>query len=149
FGFSTKSGVYLITSVVDGLSDSPIVFTGKVYRNMGDGDMLPLGHPSEPTAVFNVYYRNKPLPDVLSFAVLVLRSNADLREIGTVMSKVRDDAHFKTLSTTVQSVVAAANPAYGVIWQVTQDVISLFAGYLGSKPDDQLGYYQANFTNLF
>ena len=148
-GLGKASGVYVISSVVDGLGDSPVTFSGKPYRDVNNGDLLPLAAANDPTAVFNVYLREAPIPRILSFALLVLRSNADLREIGTAISKLQSDDRYKTLANLVTTTVALANPAYSVVWQAANDATGLLAEYLGSKPDDQLGYYQANYTNLF
>lgn len=143
------TGVYLIMTVVDGMSDQPIVFQGKTYQGVENGDMLPLGPGHEAGAVFNVYLREGELPRVLSFSLLVLRSNQELRDLGNIFTKLQSDDRYKDLSKIVTAAVTGANPILGTVWQASEAIIGLVGEYLKAKPDDQLGYYQANFTNAF
>lgn len=145
------SGVYLITSVVDGIGTDPITFQGKTYRDIKNGDMLPLGPGAgdDPTAVFNIYQREGEMPRLTSFSLLVFRSNEDIRQLATIFSQVRADDRYKNLSAIVKTAVSAANPAFGTVWQAADEIVGLVADYLKAKPDDQLCYYQANYTNAF
>lgn len=145
----SATGVYLISTVVDGTSSEPIVFAGKSYKDISNGDLLPLGPNNDPTAIFNVYLREDQLPRALSFSLVVLRSNEDIRQIATIFDKVRGDDRYKDLSGIVKTAVSAANPVLGTVWQAAEEVVGLVGEYLKSKPDDQLGYYQANYTNAF
>src|SRR4029453_10038043 len=72
---ASSNGVIVVSSVVDGLGPDPITFQGKPYLGIKDGDLLPLGPANDPTAVFNVYYREGQLPRTLAFSLLVIRSN--------------------------------------------------------------------------
>jgi hypothetical protein len=144
-----SGGVYLVSSVADGLGSDPIHFEGKTYRGIKDGDLLPLGPANEPNDVFNVYLREGQLPRTLSFCLLVVRSNQDLRETATAITAVLADSRYKTLADSITAAVSAAAPAYGIVAQAAQAAIGLIAEYLKVKPDDQLGYYQANYTNRF
>lgn len=143
------TGAYLISTVVDGNSSEPVVFQGKTYRGVQNGDMLPLGPTPDPTAVFNVFLREGEMPRLLSFGLLVLRSNEDLREIGRLFDEVLDDERYMALSTTITGALTGANPVFGTIWQASERVVGLVAEHLKAKPDDQLAYYQAHFTNAF
>jgi hypothetical protein len=145
----SSGGVYLISSVVDGIGPDPITFQGKTYQDIRDGDLLPLGPTEDPSAVFNVYLREGELPRALSFCLLVVRSNQDLRDLGTTLSQVMADEHYSKLVDIATTAVTGIAPAYGVLAQAAQESIALIAGYLKVKPDDQLGYYQANYTNRF
>jgi hypothetical protein len=148
-GRPAAGGVYLISSVVDGVGDQPIAFQGKVYQGIQDGDLLPLGRAAERDAVFTVYLREREMPRLLSFSLLVLKSNAGLRELGRVLTQTTRDERFSKLSELVTAAAGAANPAFGVVWQAADEAIGLVGSYLEAKQDDQLGYYQANYTNLF
>jgi hypothetical protein len=145
----SSNGVIVVSSVVDGLGTDPITFQGKPYLGIKDGDLLPLGPANDPDAVFNVYYREGELPRTLAFSLLVIRSNQGLRDIGGVISEAMADDRYKELSNLVTTAVTAAVPVYGTVLQVAQQSIGLIASYLKAKPDDQLGYYQANYTNRF
>src|SRR5262249_41584443 len=79
----SSGGVYVVSSVVDGIAPEPITFQGKTYQGIRDGDLLPLGPAHEPGAVFNVYLRQGDMPQALSFCLLVVRSDEDLRNTGT------------------------------------------------------------------
>jgi hypothetical protein len=145
----SATSVYLITTVVDGAGAEPIAFQGKTYRGINNGAMLPLGPDHERTAVFNVYLREDELPRLLSFSLIVLRSNEDIRELATVFSQIRADERYKSLSNIITTAVSAANLAFGTVWQAAEELVGLVGDYLKAKPDDQLGYYQANYTNAF
>jgi hypothetical protein len=145
----SSGGVYVVSSVVDGLGPEPITFQGKTYQGIQEGDLLPLGPAHEPSAVFTVYLREGQLPRALSFCLLVVRSNQDLRDIGTTITQVMEDDRYTRLAGIATTAVSGVNPAYGVIAQAAQESVALIAGYLQVKPDDQLGYYQANYTNKF
>jgi hypothetical protein len=146
---ASSSGVIVVSSVVDGLGSDPITFQGKPYLGIKDGDMLPLGPANDPSAVFTVYYREGQLPRTLAFSLLVVRSNQGLRDIGGAISGAMTDDRYKELSGIVTTAVSAAVPAYGTVLNVAEQSIGLIASYLKTKPDDQLGYYQANYTNRF
>jgi hypothetical protein len=146
---SSSNGVIVVSSVVDGLGTEPITFQGKPYLGIKDGDLLPLGPANDPSAVFTVYYREGQLPRTLAFSLLVIRSNRGLRDIGSAISGAMADDRYKELSGIVTTAVSAAVPAYGLVLQVAEQSIGLIASYLKVKPDDQLGYYQANYTNRF
>ena len=79
----------------------------------------------------------------------MIRSNQGLRDIGAAISGAMADDRYKELSGIVTTAVTAAVPVYGTVLQVAQESIGLIAGYLKAKPDDQLGYYQVNYTNRF
>jgi hypothetical protein len=81
--------------------------------------------------------------------LLVIRSNQGFREIGSAISGAMADDRYKELSGIVTTAVSAAVPVYGTLLQVGQESIGLIASYLKAKPDDQLGYYQVNYTNRF
>lgn len=140
-------GVYVVTNVVDGASSEPITFHGSAYRNIHNGDLLPIGPQQD--AVFTVYHKTRPMPEVLSFNLLVLRSNADLREIGQALTHIREDKTYQQLTAAVSTAVTAVNPAYKVAFAAAQEAFALLGQYLQAKPDDQLGYLQANYTNIF
>jgi hypothetical protein len=146
---ASSNGVIVVSSVVDGLGTNPITFQGKPYLGIRDGDLLPLGPANDPTAVFTVYYREGQLPRTLAFSLLVIRSNEGLREIGSAISGAMADDRYKELAGVVTTAVTAAVPVYGTLLQVAQESIGLIASYLKAKPDDQLGYYQVNYTNRF
>jgi hypothetical protein len=146
---ASSNGVILVSSVVDGLGSEPITFQGKPYLGIKDGDMLPLGPANDPSAVFTVYYREGQLPRTLVFSLLVIRSNQGLRDIGAAISGAMADDRYKELSGILNTAVSTAVPAYGVVLQVAEQSIGLITSYLKTKPDDQLGYYQANYTNRF
>ena len=146
---ASSNGVIVVSSVVDGLGTEPITFQGKPYLGIKDGDMLPLGPANDPSAVFTVYYREGQLPRTLAFSLLVVRSNQGLRDIGGAISGAMADDRYKELSGIVTTAVSAAVPVYGTLLQVAQESIGLIANYLKAKPDDQLGYYQVNYTNRF
>jgi hypothetical protein len=145
----SSGGVYVVSSVVDGLSPEPITFQGKTYQGIREGDLLPLGPAHEPAAVFTVYLREGQLPRALSFCLLVVRSNQDLRDIGTTISQVMADERYTTLADITSAAVTGINPAFGTIARAAQESVGLIAGYLKVKPDDQLAYYQANYPNRF
>jgi hypothetical protein len=146
---SSSNGVIVVSSVVDGLGTEPITFQGKPYLGIRDGDLLPLGPANDPAAVMTVYYREGQLPRTLAFSLLVIRSNQGLRDIGSAITGAMADDRYKQLSGLVTSAVTAAVPVYGTVLQVAEQSIGLIASYLKAKPDDQLGYYQANYTNRF
>jgi hypothetical protein len=146
---ASSNGVIVVSSVVDGLGNEPITFQGKPYFGIKDGDLLPLGPAKDPKAVLTVYYREGQLPRTLAFSLLVLRSNQGLRDIGGAISGAMADDRYKALSDIVTTAVTAAVPVYGTLLQVAQESIGLIASYLNAKPDDQLGYYQVNYTNRF
>ena len=148
-GIGAATGVYLITTVIDGTSDQPIVFQGKTYHGIVNGDMLPLGPGHERGSVFNVYLREGEMPRLLTFSLVVFRSNEGIREVASVFDQVVADDRYGQLSTIVQTAATAVNPVFGTVWQAADAVVGLVAEYLMAKPDDQLGYYQANFTNAF
>jgi hypothetical protein len=146
---SPSGGVYVISSAVDGLGSEPITFQGKTYQDIKDGDLLPLGPANDPAGVFTVYLREGHLPRALSFCLLVVRSNQGLRDTGSAISEAMADDRYQRLAEIVTAAVAGASPAYGTLVRAAQETIDLIAGYLRVKPDDQLGYYQANYTNRF
>ena len=144
------TGAYVISSVVDGTSAQPISFKGDTYQNIQNGQMLPLGQEGDAAGMYNVYlHQGQPMPSVLSFSLLVLRSNSSLRQLGDVIKQVQGDDRFKSLADLVKTTLTATTPVYAVVWQAAQEVLGLFGSYLQTKPDDQLGYYQANYTDLF
>jgi hypothetical protein len=143
------TGVYLITTVIDGTDQEPISFQGKTYENITNGDVLPLGPAHEPDSVFNVYLREGNMPRFLSFSVVVFRSNQAMRDLAKVIVDLRADERYETLSGIVKTAATAANPVFGIAWQAAEAIVGLVAQYLNAKPDDQLGYYQANYTNAF
>ena len=148
-GIGKASGVYVISSVADGLGTAPLAFTGRPYRGINNGEMLPIGQETDPGGVFNVYLREAPIPRSLALAILVLRSNADLRDIGAAIGTLQADARYKAIAGSVQAAITAANPIYGLVTEAAQQGVELLAGLLGGKQDDQLGYYAATYTNLF
>jgi hypothetical protein len=148
-GLGQPKGVYLVSSVVDGTRDQPFTLDGRVYDDIGNNDMLPIGVGVNRDAPFTVYLHEGELPRLLCFSLLVVRSNENLREFGDVTKEVTDDSRFKSLSSIVTTAVSAASPAFGVVWQAANEVIGLVGTYLKSKPDEQLGYYEARYTNRF
>jgi hypothetical protein len=79
----------------------------------------------------------------------VLRSNADMRELGSVISQIEGDDTFKKLNDVLLTALTATQPAFGVVAQVAVEAMGLLGTYLQSKKDDQLGYLQHTYTNLF
>ncbi len=144
-----SSAVYVIATVVDGISNQPITFHGQTYRGIEEGQLLPLGPTDDPTAALTVYLREGTLPRALSFCLLVVRSNQALRDLGSLTTTLMADDRYTKLATLATAAATAANPAFGTILTVAQETIGLAAEYLKVKPDDQLGYYQVNFTNRF
>jgi hypothetical protein len=145
-GLGPATGVYVVTNVVDGAGDKPINFSGNTYRDVRNGDLLPIGPPND---LLTVYFKKAPLPDILSVNVLVLRSNADMRELGSVISQIEGDDTFKKLNDVLLTALTATQPAFGVVAQVAVEAMGLLGTYLQSKKDDQLGYLQHTYTNLF
>jgi hypothetical protein len=146
-GLSAPKGAYLVTSVVDGISGDPITFQGRVYEGMRNGDVLPLG--PERDAPLTVYLRENELPRIIGVSITVFRSNQNLRDAGELIGVVKNDEAFSTLSDLISKAASAAVPAYGLIWQAATEVIGIVGRVLRASPDEQLGYYEARFTNRF
>lgn len=143
------TGVYLITTVVDGLGNEPIVFEGKTYRGIRNGDLLPLGSAHDPESAFTIYLREGAMPRLLSFQLLVLRSNAEIRELGAVFGEVRGDERYRRLAEIVTAALAMANPAFATIFQAANELLGLVGERLQATRDQQLAYYEARYTNAF
>lgn len=148
-GLAPPKGAYLVATVVDGLSQEPIQFTGKGYEGLRNGDVLPLGEEGERDAPLTVYLREWELPRVLGVSVCVFRSNQNLRDAGALITEVMGNSRFGKLSEIVATAVTAAVPAYGIVWQAANEVIGIVGSILKSTPDEQLGYYEARYTNRF
>lgn len=52
-GRPTAAGIYVITTVTDGIGEQPITFQGKVYQGIRHGDLLPLDPAHEQTCLHN------------------------------------------------------------------------------------------------
>src|SRR5947209_8028262 len=74
-GLSPPKGVYLLSTVVDGLGEDPIQVESNVYTRISNGQLLPLGTGDDRDAPFTVYLREGALPRILCFGLLVVRSN--------------------------------------------------------------------------
>ncbi len=148
-GLGAPKGIYLVSSIVDGIGQNPITFEGKTYTGVRNGNMLPLGTEGERDATFNLYQRTGGLPDLLCFSLVVFRSNENLREFGGVLTEMMGDSRFTKLYDIVKAAVSGANPAFGIVWQAANEIIGLLGSYLKAKPDEQLGYYEARYTRIF
>jgi hypothetical protein len=148
-GREEPGGVYVVTTIIDGNPAAPVCFQGKSYEGVRNGEMLPLGPAHSPGEAFTVYHRERPLPRVLSFSLLVLKSNERLRTMAPLLAEVSRAEPVTRLSHLVGEAARAANPVFGIIWQAANEATSLLGSYLGAKSDDQLAYYQANYTYLF
>ena len=49
----------------------------------------------------------------------------------------------------VVAAVSASTPVFSIVWQAAREAIGLLGALLSHEADTQLGYYAANYTNLF
>lgn len=146
-GFGAANGVYIVSTVVDGMSGQPVTFHGQTYQRLHNGDMVPIG--AAQGAPLTVYFRKPPLPDVLAFGLLVLRSDQELRDVGAAITQVESMDIFKKVVDGVSTSLAAVNPLYSVAFGAVNAALNLVGALLSKDADEQLCYYQANYTNLF
>jgi hypothetical protein len=148
-GLAPAKGVYLVTSVVDGMSDQPVSFNGQVHERVKNGDVLPIGTEGGRDQPLNVYLKEGGLPPILGISVVVFRSNENLRQFGGLITEVTADKRYEKLTDIIATAATAVVPAYGIIWQAANEIIGLVGSLLKATPDEQLGYYEARFTRRF
>jgi hypothetical protein len=148
-GLGPAKGVYLVTSVVDGISEQPVTFNGQVHERVKNGDVLPIGTEGGRDQPLNVYLKEGGLPSILGMSVVVFRSNENLRQFGGLITEVTADKRYVQLTDIIATAAKAAVPAYGIIFQAANEIIGLVGSLLKATPDEQLGYYEARFTRRF
>ncbi len=142
--FGRNKDVYIVTTVVDGLSSEPIVYDGGKYNSVPDGGRLPID-------LLNVYLRDPidELPRILDFNIVVFVCNESAREWGSVIGELQASKDFKALNAAVTTALSAANPLYNIAWIAGNAALNLVGQVLKATADDQLGYYEARFTRTF
>lgn len=142
--FGRNKDVYIVTTVVDGLSTEPIVYQGSRYSEIPNGGRLPID-------LLNVYLRDPidTLPKILDFSMVVIASNQSARDWGPVIGELMASKEYGELNAAVVAALTAVNPLYDIAWLAGNAALNLVGKVLKASPDDQLGYYEARFTRTF
>ena len=144
--FYDKAGeIYLVTSVIDGLVENPIVLNVKPFSGIKKDDFLDIGKPGV------AIYQNPPgkLPRFLDIRIQIVESDERLRDAGKVLTEISNDQDFKDIQKVLSILATTATPMFGTVVGLANKVINVIGVTLKMNRDDQICYYAATFTDKF
>lgn len=144
--FYDKAGeIYLVTSVIDGLAEKPIVLDVKTFPGIKENDFLDIGDPGV------AIYHNPPrkLPRFLDIRIQIIESDRKLRDAGKVLTEISNDQKFKDIQKVLSTLATTTTPLLTTVVDLTDKVANIIGGILKMNKDDQICYYAATFTDKF
>lgn len=145
-GWRDKAGeIYLVTSVIDGLREEPIVLYVEPFSGIRENDFLDIGEPGV------AMYQNPPgkLPRFLDIRIQIVESDEKLREAGKVLTEISNDQDFKDNQKALSILATTPTPILSTVVGLADKVINIIGGILKMNRDDQICYYAATFTDKF
>ncbi len=143
--FPGKASLYCLVIVVsDANNQLAGGFDLQGFPRIGDHEHLPVNK--------TIYYwqaldkKNKPPTQIHAFCSVV-KSKKGLRQAGEIISQVKDDAGYKSLTGTIASMAAKATPLTAALDIVT-DMAKIVGKYLKNVEDKPLGSIVNSYTVL-
>lgn len=145
-GWRDKAGeIYLVTSVIDGLTEKPIVLDVKPFPGIKKNDFLDIGERGV------AIYQNPPgkLPRFLDIRIQIVETDERLRDAGKVLTEISKDQDFRDKQKVLSTLATTATPMLSTVVGLARAVINIIGGILKMNRDDQICYYAATFTDKF
>ena len=137
-----KSSIFVITAVSDGSTDDPVLISLDSYDNIKEGCKLPMSQ------ILIYYKESEKLPSFIDARILVVKSNKGIRDIGTALTKIKNDSQYKSA---VESIVPLLSG--GVLAEPLKTslnfIIQIVGNILKTKKDDKLLFYPFSLVKVF
>ncbi len=138
-----KGDIYIVTLVTDNVSKEPFSLNIKTFEDIHDNEALQIA-PGGLTI-----YRNpaNTLPRYLDFRILVMESDQEMRDAGSLISEITSSEQFKSVRDGIIGMVVSTNPATALITAGADIVIGLISTILKMNRDDQIIYIVGSFND--
>jgi len=143
-----KGDIYLTCVAVDNVNPEPFKLEVKTFESVPKKSNLTIG----PAGL--AIYRNPEgkIPRFIDFRIMIMESDQELRDAGSVISEVREDQEYKDVVKEISTAVAASNPFAAVFVGAADILIGIIARILKMNQDDQImllpGYFNDKFDDL-
>lgn len=112
-------------------------------QNVKDGHVMTFGDTG-----YSLYTADK-IPKAFNWSMLVIESDRDIRELGTMIDGIVGGSEFDDfVSNLLTLLTGAANPAYLAAIQVTKFAFKIIATTMIKKKDDQIGVVYQSFNRF-
>lgn len=139
--WSKKATIYVITTVTDGKSATPINLDLKSFQNIQKGDALSIGSPG-----VAMYMKTGELPPFLDSRILIARSKQGDRDVGSMLEEISKNNDYKSALTALGGLIGG--PVAPIFSQVSL-ITEIIGKILQLEKDDQLIYYPITVTREF
>jgi hypothetical protein len=143
--FPGKAKLYCLTMII---SDVANQLKGHMdlngFANIGNGEYLPINK--------TIFYWEKPgndtpAPNQLHVVCSIIKSKGRLRDVGNILSGVREDNEYKTLINQLSGLATnAAN--FNLVTEISLQLMALIGRYMGRVEDRPIGAVVHSFTRL-
>ena len=143
--FPGKARLYSLTMVISDISNQLVgMMDLNTFSGVGDNEYLPINK--------TIYYwqstnAESKAPNQVHVMSAIIKSKEQLREVGTILSKVKEDTGYKGLMDQLSSIVADAVP-FSSVTNIAMQLAGIVGQYLGKVEDSPLGTVVNSFTCL-
>ncbi|MFD2935388.1 hypothetical protein [Spirosoma flavum] len=142
--FPGFSKLYVTTIVISDLGNVIQTLDLKGFPKVGDNEELPVDR----TIFFYQKTDSSPKPpSQIHVFISVIKSKQALRDVGKVMTSLKNDEEFAGIVSTIKSIAKDATAA-GQISDLVLQVTSIIGKFLGNVQDKPLFSWFKSFTNL-
>jgi hypothetical protein len=133
--------VFLISTIVDGISKEPITVQLKEFTGVKDDSALDLVEPG-----VTLYQNMQEVPPFLDWRLIICESDASTREKGAFLKELGKDEDWKSVTATLKTALEAANPVAGVVVGLVDQLVQVIGRVMTMNTDDQIGYLAVTYN---
>jgi hypothetical protein len=143
--FPGKARLYCLTMVISDIANQLVgMMDLNNFAGIGDNEYLPINK--------TIYYwqgsdSDQKSPNQVHVISSIIKSKERLREVGTILSKVKADTGYKSLMGDLSSIAADA-ASFSTVTDIAMQLASIVGQYLGKVDDNPLGTVVNSFTRL-
>lgn len=145
--FGGKSEVYFISTICDGLSDTPIkVQDADSWKGVKAGGYLDI---IDPGVVLYMTQPGSAVPQFIDFRFLVMEDDSDIRDKGQLLQDISVHPGFTSIQSAIKEIMMASNPLIGAAIGLADSAFQLIGSILKGNKDDFIGKGAVTYTRLF
>jgi hypothetical protein len=133
--------VFLISTIVDGISKEPITVELKTFHGVKDDSALPLVDPG-----VTLYQNMQEVPTFLDWRLIIGESDSPIRDKGAFLKELAKDDDWKSVTATLKTALSTANPVAGVVVGLVDGLVGVIGRIMEINNDDQIGYLAVSYN---
>ncbi len=144
FPFPGLAQIYLLIIVMSDAEEGLQSIDLKGFPKVDDGEELPVDRT---IFYFKKTKKSQKTPGQIHVWISVIKSKENLRDVGNILSQIKNDEQYGSLMSSIKDALSLANPALQAI-DIIHGIANVAGKYMGKVQDKAMLSWQQSFTDI-